>query len=207
MSKIDRHSDLTSSREEQRILMRALGCGVEELVARLGRRARSSAWKPNCDAPGAPAHESSTRSGAPFSSGSRPRQTSGGTRSPHEARGIWLRRVMTRGHRIKGGARRSGLRRRPFGPPPLGGASADEHAPCRGVSLFLDPWSRAGLGSNVVLAILGVGIDGAMGRNAESSLPERAMATANTYGDMQRHIPAKDPAFVIAASRTKRLGR
>jgi hypothetical protein len=36
MSKIDRHSDLTSSREEQRILMRALGCGVEELVARLG---------------------------------------------------------------------------------------------------------------------------------------------------------------------------
>jgi hypothetical protein len=36
MSKIDSHSDLTSSREEQRMLMRALGCGVEELVARLG---------------------------------------------------------------------------------------------------------------------------------------------------------------------------
>jgi hypothetical protein len=38
MSKIDRHSDLTpsSSAQEQRILMRALGCGVEELVARLG---------------------------------------------------------------------------------------------------------------------------------------------------------------------------
>jgi hypothetical protein len=38
MSKIDRHSDLTSSPspEEQRILMRALGCGVEELVARFG---------------------------------------------------------------------------------------------------------------------------------------------------------------------------
>jgi hypothetical protein len=36
MSKIDRHSDLTSSREEQRILMRTLGCGVEELVARCG---------------------------------------------------------------------------------------------------------------------------------------------------------------------------
>jgi hypothetical protein len=36
MSKIDRHSDLTSSREEQRILTRALGCGVEELVARFG---------------------------------------------------------------------------------------------------------------------------------------------------------------------------
>ena len=38
MSKIDRHSDLTPSPspEEQRILMRALGCGVEELVARLG---------------------------------------------------------------------------------------------------------------------------------------------------------------------------
>ena len=39
MSKIDRHSDLTpsSSAQEQRILMRALGCGVEELVARLGQ--------------------------------------------------------------------------------------------------------------------------------------------------------------------------
>jgi hypothetical protein len=38
MSKIDHHSDLTPSREEQRILMRALGCGVEELVARLGQQ-------------------------------------------------------------------------------------------------------------------------------------------------------------------------
>jgi hypothetical protein len=36
MSKIDSHSDLMPSRKEQRILMRALGCGVEELVARLG---------------------------------------------------------------------------------------------------------------------------------------------------------------------------
>jgi hypothetical protein len=36
MSKIDRHSHLTSSREEHRILMRALGGGVEELVARFG---------------------------------------------------------------------------------------------------------------------------------------------------------------------------
>ena len=35
MSKIDRHSDLTPSPKEQRILMRTLGCGVEELVARL----------------------------------------------------------------------------------------------------------------------------------------------------------------------------
>jgi hypothetical protein len=36
MSKIDRHSDLTPSPEEQRILMRAFGCGVEELAARFG---------------------------------------------------------------------------------------------------------------------------------------------------------------------------
>ena len=36
MPKIDRHSDLTPSPKEQRILMRALGCGVEELVAQLG---------------------------------------------------------------------------------------------------------------------------------------------------------------------------
>jgi hypothetical protein len=51
-------------------------------------------------------------------------------------------------------------------------------------------------------------IDGAMGRNTERSLPVRAMTVANTCGDMQRHIPAKDPAFVIAASpSTKRPGR
>jgi hypothetical protein len=38
MSKIDRHSDLTPSPlpGEQRIVMRALGCSVEELVARFG---------------------------------------------------------------------------------------------------------------------------------------------------------------------------
>jgi hypothetical protein len=40
MSKIDRRSDLTPSPlpKEQRILMRALGCGVEELVARFGAK-------------------------------------------------------------------------------------------------------------------------------------------------------------------------
>jgi hypothetical protein len=36
MSKIDLRSDLKPSPGEQRILMRALGCGVEELVARFG---------------------------------------------------------------------------------------------------------------------------------------------------------------------------
>ena len=38
MSKIDRHSDLmpSPSLEEQRVPMRALGCGVEELVATFG---------------------------------------------------------------------------------------------------------------------------------------------------------------------------
>jgi hypothetical protein len=36
MSKIDRLSDLKPSPEEQRILMRTLGCGVEDLVARFG---------------------------------------------------------------------------------------------------------------------------------------------------------------------------
>jgi hypothetical protein len=40
MSKIDRHSDLTPSLlpGDQRILMRALGCGVEDLVARFGAK-------------------------------------------------------------------------------------------------------------------------------------------------------------------------
>jgi hypothetical protein len=36
MSKIDRHSDFTPSRQEQRIVMRTLGCSVEELVAQRG---------------------------------------------------------------------------------------------------------------------------------------------------------------------------
>ena len=36
MSKIDRHSDLTPSPKAQSILVRAFGCGVEELVARFG---------------------------------------------------------------------------------------------------------------------------------------------------------------------------
>ena len=46
MSKIDRHSDFTPSPHEQRIVMRVLGCGIEELVTRFGtenaiKRARS----------------------------------------------------------------------------------------------------------------------------------------------------------------------
>jgi hypothetical protein len=46
-----------------------------------------------------------------------------------------------------------------------------------------------------------------MGRNEESSLREPAMTIANTCADMQRRIPTKGPAFVIAASPTKRPGR
>ncbi len=40
MSKIDRHSDFTPSpwAQEHRVLTRALGCGVEELVEQLGAR-------------------------------------------------------------------------------------------------------------------------------------------------------------------------
>jgi hypothetical protein len=54
---------------------------------------------------------------------------------------------------------------------------------------------------------LWLGIDGAMGRNAEGSLRGRAMTAANTREDMQRRIPVKAPTFVIAASPTKRPGR
>ena len=100
-----------------------------------GRRTRSSASKPNCDAPGAPARESSTRSGAPFSSGSRRRQTSGGTRSPHEARGIWPRRVMTRGRRIKVARDVRGWGGGLSDPRRLG-ASADENAPVAASAFF-----------------------------------------------------------------------
>ena len=44
MSKIDRHSDLTPSPKAQRILVRAFGCGVEELVARLGAEGLSDPY-------------------------------------------------------------------------------------------------------------------------------------------------------------------
>jgi hypothetical protein len=89
------------------------------------RRTRSSAWKPSCDAPGAPAHESSTCCGAPFSSRSTRTQMSGGTRSPQEARGTCPRRVVTRGT-CGGLSDPRLLSRQPTNIPP------------RGVSLLLD---------------------------------------------------------------------
>ena len=76
-------------------------------------------------------------------------------------------------------------------------ASADEHAPSRA---FFSTYGSADLRSNVFLMILVGRPTAPWARNAESSLPERAMTTANTCGDMQRRVPAKGPAFVIAAS-------
>ena len=105
---------------------------------------------------------------------------------------------MTRGRRIKG-ARRSGSGAEAFRTP--FGASSTNTPPSRAFFSTYDlgqasaptPFSRS----------LWLGIDGAMGRNAESSLP----TAANTCGDMQRRVLAKDPTLVIAASRTKRPGR
>jgi hypothetical protein len=86
------------------------------------------------------------------------------------------------------------------------GAVAAEHAPVVAPAFFSTPRSREGLGFNVFHVIPVVGIDDSVGCNAESSLPELAMTTANTCGDARR-VPAKDPVFVISASRTKRCGR
>jgi hypothetical protein len=47
---------------------------------------------------------------------------------------------------------------------------------------------------------LWLGIDGAVGRNVENSL-QSAMTAANTCGNMQRRLPAKTPAFVVAATQ------
>ena len=62
-----------------------------------------------------------------------------------------------------------------------------------------------GLGSNVFLAIL-VGVDGAMGRNTESSLAKCAMSAANSRICNAASRP-RLPAFAIAASPRKRPGR
>ena len=161
-----------------------------------GRRTRSSAWKPNCDAPGAPARESSTRSGAPFSSESRPRRTSGGTRSPHEARGIWPHRVMTRGRRIKGARDVRGRGGGLSDPRPLG-RQPTTHAPSSR-SLLLDRGLSAGLGSNVFLVIL-------VGRHRRRHGPQRGKQPARARHDDCEHMrgyatPASRPRIPRSSS-------
>ena len=91
MSKIDRDSDFAPSplAQQQRILTRALGCGVEELVAQLGTKTAIKRF------------ESELR---------RAKRA--------RSRKLYAFWVMTRRRRLRV-TRCSGLGRRPFGPPPL----------------------------------------------------------------------------------------
>ena len=167
MSRIDRHSDSTPSpsARQQRFLTRALDCGVEELVAQVGAQ-NASAWKPNCDAPSASAPESSTRSGAPFSSGSRRRQTNGGTTNG---------RTIRCAPDLKGATSRA----KAFRPPPLR-RQATTMPPSSASAFF----STAATGRPRLQRLSGdpsrSPSTAPMGRNAESSLRERAMTAANT---------------------------
>jgi hypothetical protein len=137
MSKIDRHSDLTPSPKAQRILVRAFGCGVEELVARFGAEKAIKRVETELRR----ARRARSRKLHTFWSAVliriELRRTHSGTRIPQKARGIWPRRMMMmRGRRIKG-ARRSRSERSLSDPRPLG-ASAGER-PVVDVSLLLKP--------------------------------------------------------------------
>jgi hypothetical protein len=103
---------------------------------------------------------------------------------------------MTRGRRIKG-ARRSGSGAEAFRTP--FGASSTNTPPSRAFFSTYDLGQASAPTS--FSRSLWLGIDGAMGGNLESSLRERAMTAANTCGNMQRRLPVKSPAFVIAATQ------
>jgi hypothetical protein len=188
MSEIDRHSDLTRSPllKEDRILMRALGCGVQSLVAQLGaKNAIKRVETENCDAPGAPAHESFTRSGAAFSSESRPRQTSSGTGSPHEARGVLPHWAMTRGRRVKG-APGDGVGAEALETPALWGVSR-RLVPRRRRTRLLDRGVSGGLGSKVFGVIL-------LSRHRRRHGPQHGKQAARARRSPRTHARYAKPA-------------
>ena len=150
-----------------------------------GRRIRSSAWKPNCDAPGAPAHESFTRSGAAFSSESRPRQTSSGTRSPHEARGVLPHWAMTPGRRVKG-APGDGVGAEALETPAPWGVSR-RLVPRRRRTRLLDRGVSGGLGSNVFRVIL-------LGRHRRHHMPQHGKQPARARRSPRTHARYAKPA-------------
>ena len=150
-----------------------------------GRRTRSSAWKPNCDAPGAPAHESFTRSGAAFSSGSRPRQTSSGTGRPHEARGVLPHWAMTQGRRVKG-APGDGVGAEALETPAPWGVSR-RLVPRRRRTRLLDRGVSGGLGSNVFRVIL-------LGRHRRRHGPQHGKQPARARRSPRTHAGYAKPA-------------
>ena len=170
-----------------------------------GRRTRSSAWKPNCDAPGAPAHESFTRSGAAFSSESRPRQTSSGTRSPHEARGVLPHWAMTQGRRVKG-APGDGVGAEALETPAPWGVSR-RLVPRRRRTRLLDRGVSGGLGSNVFRVILLGSASTAPWAATRKAGCESAPIAANTCSICKARVPAKDPPVRHRRLPTKRPGR
>jgi hypothetical protein len=150
-----------------------------------GRRTRSSAWKPNCDAPGASAHESFTRSGAAFSSESRPRQTSSGTGSPHEARGVLPHWAMTRGRRVKG-APGDGVGAEALETPAPWGVSR-RLVPRRRRTRLLDRGVSGGLGSKVFGVIL-------LSRHRRRHGPQHGKQAARARRSPRTHARYAKPA-------------
>ena len=197
MSEIDRHSDLTRSPlpKEDRILMRALGSGVEALVAQLGaknaikrvetelRRARRARLR------------SLTRSEAAFSLESRPRQTSSGTRSPHEARGVLPHWSMTPGRRVKG-APGDGVGAEALETPAPWGVSR-RLVPRRRRTRLLDRGVSGGLGSNVFRVIL-------LGRHRRRHGPQHGKQPARARRSPRTHAgyarPASRPRIPCSSS-------
>jgi hypothetical protein len=120
------------SARQQRVFMRALGCGGEELVARVGAETAIKRVETELR------RAKRARSRKLYALWSvvlvriETRPASGGTRSPLEAPSLWPRRVITRGCKIKGHAMflvGTNTNRIPPLPPPT--------VPRRGVSFLL----------------------------------------------------------------------
>jgi hypothetical protein len=173
----------------------SLGAASRSSSRSSGRRTRSSAGKPNCNAPSSPAHESSTRSGATFSSGLRRTPACGGTQGPHEARGVLPHRAMTRGRRVKG-APGDGVGAEALETPAPWGVSR-QLVPRRRRTRLLDRGVSGGLGSNVFRVIL-LGRDRRRHGPQHGKQPARARRSPRTHAGYAR--PASRPRIPCSSS-------
>jgi len=173
----------------------SLGAASRSSSRSSGRRTRSSAGKPNCNAPSSPAHESSTRSGATFSSGSRRTPACGGTQGPHEARGVLPHRAMTWGRRVKG-APGDGVGAEALETPAPWGVSR-RLVPRRRRTRLLDRGVSGGLGSNVFRVIL-------LGRHRRRDGPRHGKQPARARRSPRTHAgdarPASRPRIPCSSS-------
>ena len=198
MSKIDRHSDFTPSPSphEQRILMRVLGCGVEELVAQLGAKNAIKRVETELQR----AKRARSRKLHAFWSDVLVRieaetAACGGTRSPHEARGVLPHRAMTQGRRVKG-APGDGVGAEALETPAPWGVSR-RLVPRRRRTRLLDRGVSGGLGSNVFLVIL-------LGRHRRRHGPQHGKQPARARRSPRTHAgyarPASRPRIPCSSS-------